>query len=100
MLGGTMNRRRTSKLMKPPRPLQDVLRDWAPELSRKLGRSTVEIRRNGLTANDFSIADTVEVRDPDGSKIRFKFAFSLVRPRRKEAAVFSEHDGYLEFSLV
>jgi hypothetical protein len=31
---------------------------------------------------------------------KFSFAFALVRPRRKMAAVFSEHDGYREFDLV
>jgi hypothetical protein len=95
-----MNNAGILELMKPIRPWSDVVRDWAPELSKKLGRPAAQIRRSGLTADDFSPADTVEVRHPDGSKVAFKFAFALVRPSSKEAAVFSEHDGYLEFSLV
>ena len=95
-----MSEPKSFQLLKSPRPHGDVLHDWAPELSKKLGRPVDDIRRSGLTAEDFSIADTVEVRHPDGSKAAFRFAFSLVRPRQCEAAVFSEHDGYLEFALV
>ena len=78
----------------------DVLKHWAPELSAKLGRPVDVILRDGLSADDFSIARSVEVRHPDGSRVAFKFAFAVVRPAEKSAAVFSEHDGYLEFSLV
>ena len=74
--------------------------DWAPELSAKLGRPIEEIRSKGLTAYDFSPAHSVEIRDPSGSVSKFKFPFSVVKPQSKQAAVFSEHDGYLEFDLV
>jgi hypothetical protein len=87
-------------MIKPRRPLRDVLTDWASELSQKLRRSEARILAEGLTANDFSPANSVEVRHPDGSVRAFKFAFAVMRPHRKEAAVFSEHDGYVEFDLV
>ena len=95
-----MSVEKSFKLQKASRPWRDVLHDWAPELSTKLGRPADDIRRSGLTADDFSIADMVEIRHPDGSKAAFRFAFSVVRPRQREAAVFSEHDGYVEFALV
>jgi hypothetical protein len=88
------------ELMKPQRTWKEVLLDWAPELSVKLGRPIDEIRSKGLTADDFSPAHSVEIRDPNGAVSRFKFAFSVVRPTAKQAAVLSEHDGYLEFDLV
>ena len=87
-------------MMKPLRPWRDVLREWAPELSRKLQRPADRIIAEGLTAFDFSPGRSVEVRHPDGSKVGFKLAFSVVRPHLKQAAVFTEHDGYVEFDLV
>ena len=87
-------------MLRTPRKWAEVLMHWAPELSTKLGRPVEVIRRDGLSADDFSIARSVEVRDPDGTKVAFQFAFAVVRPAEKAAAVFSEHDGYLEFSLV
>lgn len=87
-------------MMRPMRPWRDVLRDWSPELSHKLGRPEAQILAEGLTADDFSPADSVEVRQPNGATHSFKFAFSVVRPRLRQAAVFSEHDGYIEFDLV
>jgi hypothetical protein len=87
-------------MLKTLRKWSDVLTHWAPELSSKLGRSVEVILRDGLSADDFSIARSAEVRHPDGTKVAFQFAFAVVRPTEKAAAVFSEHDGYLEFSLV
>jgi hypothetical protein len=87
-------------MLRPPRKWSEVVKDWAPELSAKLGRPIDALLRDGLTADDFSIAKSVEVRDPEGTNATFKFAFAVVRPQERSAAVFSEHDGYLEFSLV
>ncbi len=85
--------------MKPLRPWKDVLTDWAQELSERLGRPRDEILAQGLSADDFSPCDAVEVRQPSGMTIRFGYAFAVVRPATKEAAVFTEHDGYVEFDL-
>jgi len=87
-------------MIKPLRPWRDVLRDWAPELSQRLRRSVDQIAAEGLTAYDFSPANSVEVRQPDGSVHVFKLAFAVLRPQLRQAAVFSEHDGYVEFDLV
>ena len=87
-------------MLRPPRKPSEVVIDWAPELSARLGRPIDALLRDGLGADDFSIATSVEVRRPDGSPLAFKFAFSVVRPIERSAAVFSEHDGYLEFLLV
>ena len=87
-------------MIRPIRAWNEVLRDWAPELSHRLKRSQKQILAAGLTADDFSPDESVEVRHPNRRTKRFSFAFALVRPGRKMAAVFSEHDGYREFDLV
>jgi hypothetical protein len=84
----------------PNRPWFDVLQDWVPELAKKLNRSEDALLARGLGATDFSPAKSVEVRFPDGATHRYTFAFAVVRPAANLAAVFSEHSGYLEFSLV
>lgn len=86
--------------MKSLRPWKDVLGEWTPELSEKLNRPESEIRSKGLSAYDFSPNRVVEIRYPFGATHRFTFAFAVVRPERREAAVFSEHAGYVEFELV
>lgn len=85
--------------MRPPRAWQEMIKDWAPELSAKLGRPVTLIESNGLSATDFSPSTFVEIRDPGGMVTRFSFAFALVRPEQSVAAVFSEHYGYMEFDL-
>jgi len=85
--------------MKPRRPPKEVLRDWASEVALKLQRSAEELLARGLGASDFSASRSVEIRFP-GVTHRFSFAFAVVRPNTGEAAVFSEHAGYVEFQLV
>ena len=86
--------------MRPLRPPQEVLRDWSAELSVKLGRPQDEIITRGLSAYDFSADSFVEVRDPSGMVVRFSLAFAVIRPAGKQAAVFTEHSGYVEFDLI
>ena len=87
-------------MMKPLRPAKEVLREWAPELAKKLGRPEKEILSEGIGVTDFSPANTVEVRYPAGMTMRVPLSFAVLRPEAKEAVVFSEHDGYVEFELV
>ncbi len=86
--------------LRPLRPAKEVLKDWVTELSAKLGRTETELRLRGLSAYDFSPACSVEVRYPFGCTHRIESAFAVVRPQASQAAVFSEHAGYLEFDLV
>lgn len=86
--------------LRPLRPFRDVLNDWAAELEEKLGRPEAELRQRGLSAYDFSPACAVEVRYPFGCTHRIESAFAVIRPQTRQAAVFSEHAGYLEFDLV
>lgn len=86
--------------LRPMRPFREVLNDWAAELELKLGRPEAELRKRGLSAYDFSSACSVEVRYPFGCTHRIESAFVVVRPQARQAAVFSEHAGYLEFELV
>jgi hypothetical protein len=85
--------------MKPLRPQKEVLRDWAPELALKLGRPVEVLLNNGLTAHDFSGCSCVEIRSDYGIRVRISSAFALIRPEAAQAAVFSEHAGYIEFDL-
>ena len=86
--------------MRPLRPQREVLRDWSTELSVKLGRPQGEIITRGLSATDFSAGSSVEVRDPNGMVVRFSLAFAVVRPTTRQAAVFTEHGGFVEFDLI
>jgi hypothetical protein len=86
--------------MNAPRPMREVLLDWAPELAERLGRPVDHVLTKGLSAYDFSSSDTVEIRQPTGMTIRCLSAFAVIRPAAKQVAVFTEHDGYLEFDLV
>ncbi|MDR2128338.1 MAG: hypothetical protein LBP52_04655 [Burkholderiaceae bacterium] len=86
--------------MRPLRTWQDIINDWAPELSAKLGRPVHEITSRGIGATDFSPFCFVEIREPCGKVTRFSLAFALIRPEQSVAAVFSEHCGYVEFDLL
>jgi hypothetical protein len=86
--------------MNPIRPWREVIVDWAPELSQRLGRSEEAILKDGLGALDFASNSSVEIRDPGGMTTRIKQAFALIRPKQHVVAVFSEHCGYLEFALL
>ena len=76
----------------------DVVRDWAEELSIKLGRSAQELRARGLGARDFSHARRVELRSRSGFFMTVPLSFCVI-DATKGVAVFSEHDGYFEFRL-
>lgn len=86
--------------MKPLRPWKEVLSEWAPDIALKLGRAESDIRSKGLSAYDFSPCRSVEVRYPYGASHRFTFAFAVIRQEARQAAVFSEHAGYIEFDLI
>jgi hypothetical protein len=85
--------------MKPLRPWNEVVTDWVQELSERLGRPCDRILAQGLSAHDFSPCHSVEIRQPSGMTIRFGYAFAVIRPALKQAVVFTEHDGYVEFDL-
>ncbi|MUV14456.1 hypothetical protein [Noviluteimonas gilva] len=85
--------------MTPIRPSREVLQDWAPELSERLGRPVEQILSKGLSAHDFSTSAFVEVRDPGGIVVRLPFAFAVFRPAAARVVVFTEHSGYIEFDL-
>lgn len=79
---------------------ESVLTDWAPELTKRLGRSEEEICVRGLSAGDFSPSRAVEIKFVDGSHARFSYAFAIVSKERQAVAVFTEHCGYLVFPLL
>jgi len=75
-----------------------LLRDCAPQLSRKLGRSAKKIIADDLACPDFGV-DSVRVNLDDGSHCDFNYAFHLVDTTRCIIAVFTEHCGYHQFPL-
>lgn len=81
------------------RACRDVLADWAEPLSAKLGRPVDQIRREGLSAADFSPDANVRIAFGEGSFAEFRLAFACLRPTGDAVAVFTEHCGYLEFAL-
>ena len=71
-----------------------IVVEWAEELSEALNRSVEDIRRNGLSAGDFSGEYDLCVEFADSSKVDFKYAFYVVREASCLIAVFTEHCGY------
>ena len=88
-----------TQLIRPWRPMQEVLGDWTDELSVRLNRSADSIRSKGLGATDFSPLESVDIRYPSGMAVHVPFAFAVFRPSSNLCAVFSEHAGYLEFEM-
>ena len=78
---------------------KELINKWAGLLSKKLGRSEVEIEKRGLSAYDFSPSTSVEIYYSDSSIIKFDSAFLVIDEESRMAAVFSEHYGYHEFSV-
>ena len=73
--------------------------EWADELAAYLGRSADAIRSRGLSAGDFPSGTELQVVLMDGSTVRFRYAFHLIRESEQALAVFSEHCGYHVFPL-
>lgn len=89
----------STQLIRPFRPMREVVADWAGALAERLGRPAEAILARGLGATDFSPLESVEIRFDSGMTIRIPFAFALLHPEEPCAVVFSEHSGYLEFDL-
>lgn len=90
----------TVGFMRPTKSRREMIIDWAPELSAKLGRPVDLIVSKGLGALDFGASSSVEIRYRGGMTTRIELAFALIRPKQNKVAVFSEHCGYLEFDLT
>lgn len=79
--------------------VQVLILDWADELALALGRSVDEIRSNGLHAGDFPTHGLLQVRLMDGSMLKFRHAFHVIRANEYALAIFTEHCGYHVFPL-
>jgi hypothetical protein len=80
--------------------MREIIETVVDELSLKLGRSTEEIRQNGLSAFDFTSNDEVEIDFEDGSSVKFKYSFYVECSGKDLIAVFTEHCGYHLFSCL
>ena len=70
---------------------------WADQLSKRTGRSTSKIIKEGLLCTDFSPYESVAIEFEDQSTALFKYAFALYDSEKRKVAVFTEHCGYFEF---
>ena len=93
-----MDNRTTAKYPVVQR-VQALILDWADELAAALRRTPEEIRHDGLTAYDFPANSELHIKLMDGSTLRFRHAFHVVRDSDHALAVFSEHCGYHVFPL-
>ena len=80
-----------------PRLAQQILVEWAEELSQHLGRSAEEIVQRGLSASDFPADESLHIKLMDGSFVQFEYAFYVANPEKFAVAVFTEHCGYHVF---
>ena len=76
---------------------EQILEDWAEELSSHIGRSVQDIREKGLSATDFSPLHDLRVSLMDGSFVQFRYAFAVSSEAKRAIAVFTEHCGYHVF---
>lgn len=93
-----MNNRTTAKYPVAQR-VQALILDWAEELAATLRRSVDAIRADGLSAYDFPSGSELHVKLMDGSTLRFRHAFHVIRESEHALAVFTEHCGYHIFPL-
>jgi hypothetical protein len=84
--------------MKRDTLVEQILVQWADELSTKLGRSKEQILQRGLSVPDFPSNEELNLAFPDGSSAHFRFAFYVSDAQRRQIAVFTEHCGYHVFS--
>jgi hypothetical protein len=73
--------------------------EWADELAPLLHRSADAIRSHGLHAGDFRDGGWLTIELMDGSTLRFRYAFHVIRESEQAFAVFTEHCGYHVFPL-
>jgi hypothetical protein len=75
---------------------KDVLADeWLELLAKRLDRSAEDIRKHGLTADDFPSDETISLTFEDGSSLCF--ANALLLDKGRDTALFTEHCGYHVF---
>jgi hypothetical protein len=74
--------------------ITDIRTAFAEPLAAKLGRTSKEIREEGLLAGDFKVNERVEITLPDGSSMSFRYAFVVLDAEQGIVGVFTEHSGY------
>ena len=80
-----------------PRLAEQLISEWAAELSNHLNRPAEEICKSGLSAQDFPASGSLHIKLMDGSFVQFEHAFHVVNPNRYAIAVFTEHCGHHVF---
>lgn len=76
-----------------------IVKEFIKELSRYLQISEEILIEKGLTVDAFKGNQNVAVDFPDGSQMKFRYAFFLVSETNERVAVFTEHCGYYVFHV-
>jgi hypothetical protein len=76
---------------------EEVLQEWAVEVSSAVGRSVADIRSKGLGASDFPTDRDLRITLMDGSFVQFHYALAVPSKNKRAIAVFTEHCGYHVF---
>ncbi len=69
-------------------------------LAARLGRSVTEIQDEGLSAGDFKLDESIEIKLADGSTMSLRYAFAVMDVQERQVGIFTEHCGYFCFAMV
>jgi hypothetical protein len=70
----------------------DLPQRWKEKIENYLIQSGKSYKK--LSAFEFNSSNTVNLKFPDGSSARFRYAFVIYAPELNEIGVFTEHCGY------
>ncbi len=76
-----------------------IVKEFVKELSERLQISEEILIERGLNGDAFKGNQNVIVDFPDGSQMKFRYAFFLVSETEERVAVFSEQCGYYVFHI-
>ena len=78
---------------------KQIVKEFVEELSGHLQILEETLLDRGLYGDAFNSNQNVVVDFPDGSKMKFNYAFFLVSKTKERVAVFTEHCGYYVFHI-
>jgi hypothetical protein len=76
----------------------DLPERWKTRLIQWI-REFVDDERTELTAHDFPMSHSVQLKFEDESEANFEYAILIEEPQLREIGVFTEHCGYHIFPL-
>jgi hypothetical protein len=82
------------------RHTQEIRQAFAVPLAARLGRSVAEIHDEGLSAGDFKVDESIQLKLADGSTLSLRYAFAVLDVQQRLVGIFTEHCGYFCFGMV